>query len=157
MPEELPSTNVAGYIRGLIGEGVGPTEGLRIFRDEPFGHIQDSRWFQLYREVDATMAGEGSAIGLDPSSLPNPNDYGEFAAGAGGQYVTSVNLQMIDRQTGDWFTQSAEYWTTDPHTPEEAEDYLLANWSDPDLQAQYGVTVMGATAINLWRTTPLSP
>ena len=35
--------NPAGYIRGLLNEGVGPTEGLRIYRDDG-GAIQDSRF-----------------------------------------------------------------------------------------------------------------
>lgn len=157
MPDEIgvPSSNVAGYIRGLISEGVGPTEGLRIFKDEPFGHIRESRWFDLYREVNDTIAREPQWAGLDPFSTPAPGEYGTFEAGQGGKFVTTVEMQMIDRGTGLWFTQKAEYWTSEPHTPAEAEDWALSTWSDSDLEAQYSTTVMGALAVHLWQTTPL--
>lgn len=151
----LPPSNVAGYIRGLQAEGVGPTEGLRIFRDEPFGHIQDSRWFDLYKSVAQTIESEPAVLGLDPFSTPAPGEYGRFQLGTGGQYVSTVELQMIDRDTGEWFVQKVEYWSQEPHTPAEAEDALLADWADPDAQDTYGVTVMGAVTVNVWQTMPV--
>lgn len=149
----LPQSNTAGYIRGLISEGVGPTEGLRAFRDEPFGHIQDSRWFELYKSVNEASQRSEIVLGLDPTSLPTADMYGTFESGSGGKYVTTIEMQMIDRATGDWFTQKTEFWTSDPHTIEEAEADALANWADPDAQNQYEITVMGAVATQIWQTT----
>lgn len=143
--------NPAGYIRSLIADGVGPTAGLRAFREDD-GRINDGRWFNLYREVNDALNREPQWLGLDPTSLPGPGEYSTFAAGQGGKYVTTVEMQMIDRGTGLWFTQKTEFWTDEPHTPEEAEADALASWADPDAQRQYEVTVVGAVAVHLWQT-----
>lgn len=145
--------NPSGYIASLISAGEGPTAGLRIFRDDG-GHIQDSRWFQLYGQVAQSIANEPNVLGLDPYSVPGPSDYNSFASGQGGRYVTTLDIQMIDRGTGLWFTQKAQYWTNDPHSPAEAMAWAMANYADVDSQDTYEVTVMGALAVNVSVTTP---
>jgi hypothetical protein len=89
-------------------------------------------------------------------SLPGPGDYGEWTAGRGGQYATQVEVQLIDRDTGLWITKQHTYITDEPHTPYDAEADAFDVFGDPDTENDYGETVMGAVAINLWRTTPFS-
>lgn len=146
--------NPAGFIKALINEGEGPTAGLRIYRDAG-GAINDSRWFSLYGQVADTIAREPAVLGLDPFMLPTISDYGEpWAMGKGGQFATQVEVQIVDRDTGLWFTKQHTYITDVAHTPAEAEADAFAMFGDPDTESEYGETVMGALAIHLWQTTP---
>lgn len=158
MPESdsgFPTGNPAGFIRGLINEGEGPTAGLSIFRDAG-GHIQDSRWFELYGQVNDTIARVPEALGLDPFSTPGPSDYTEWSLGRGGQFMTQVEVQIRDRDTGLWFTKQHTYVTDEPHTPAEAEEDAFAMFGDPDVENTYGETVMGALAVTFAQTIPYS-
>lgn len=144
--------NPAGFIKGLIGDEVGPTAGLRAFR-EAGGEIQDSRWFDLYGQVSDTLAREPGVLAFEPGALPGPSDYGVWSVkGPGGQYATQVEVQIRDRDTGNWYTKQHTYITDDPHTPEEAEADAFDMFGDPDTENDYGETVMGALAVHLWRT-----
>lgn len=157
----MPSENVgdpsngnpAGFIRGLISEGERPTAGLDIYR-EAGGHIQDSRWFSLYQQVASTYADRPAQLGLDPYSIPAGSDYETWALGRGGQYATQVQIQVVDRDTGDWLTKQHTYVTDLPHTAAEAEEDAFAMFGDPDTENQYGETVMGALAVTFAQTVP---
>lgn len=151
-PPNIPG-NPSGFIRSLQAEGEGPTAGLRIFRDAG-GEIQDSRWFDLYRQVADTLAGNEAAAGLDPFSLPGPADYTSWAMGRGNQFMTQVEVQVRDRDTGLYFTKQHTYVTDEPHTAAEAEDDAFALFGDPDTENTYGETVMGALAVTFAQTTP---
>lgn len=150
---EPSNGNPAGFIRGLLNEGEGPTSGLRIYRDAG-GHIQDSRWFELYSQTAATLADRPAALGLDPFSIPGPTDYEQWALGRGNQYATQVHIQVVDRDTGDFFTKQHTYITDEPHTAADAEADAFAMFGDPDTENAYGETVMGALAVTFAQTTP---
>lgn len=145
--------NPAGYIRGLLNEGTGPTEGLRQFRDNG-GSIQDSRWFDLYGQVNATLADRPGALGLDPFNVPSPGEYETWSLGRGNQFMTQVEIQIRDRDTGLWFTKQHTFVTNDPHTAEDAEDDAFDLFGDPDTENNYGETVMGALAVTFAKTVP---
>lgn len=143
--------NPAGYIKGLINEGESATSGLDIFRSDG-GAIRTQTWFQLYGEVNASMIRAGDAAGLDPYVLPGPSDYSEWAMGTGGQYVTQVNVFVVDRDTGLVGTINYTYVTDEPHTPAEAEAAAFDEYSDADTQDSYGQTVQGTSTANVYRT-----
>lgn len=145
--------NPAGFIRGLLNEGEAPTAGLQIYRDAG-GRIQDSRWFSLYQQVNSTYADRPAMLGLDPFSTPGPTDYETWQWGKGGQYATQVEIQVIDRDTGNWLTKLHTYVTDEPHTAEDAEADAFSMFGDPDTENQYGETVMGALAVTFARTLP---
>lgn len=157
MPEdEVTSTgNPAGYIRGLLSEGIGPTAGLRAFR-EAGGAIQDGRWFDLYGVVGDTAARVPASLALDPYNVPGPADFENWRMGKGGQYATQVEVTVRDRDTGDYFTKQHTYITDQPHTPAEAESDAFDVFGDPDSESTYGETVLGALAVNFYTTTPYS-
>lgn len=146
------TSNPSGYIKGLIGEGVNPTPGLRAFREDG-GQIQDSRWFELFGQVRDTLNRVPDVLDFEPGALPGPADYGTWTVkGQGGQFATQVEVQIRDRDTGLYYTKQHTYITDEPHTPEEAEDDAFAVFGDPDTENEYGETVMGALATGLWRT-----
>lgn len=157
----MPSENVgdpsngnpAGFIRGLINEGERPTAGLDIYR-EAGGHIQDARWFSLYQQVANTYNDRPAMLGLDPYSAPGPTDYETWAFGRGGQYATQVQMQMVERDTGEFVTMQYTHLTDEPHTPAEAE---AAAWDsfDPEVTgSDWDQTMMGATFTAVARTVP---
>lgn len=151
--EEIPSTgNPAGYIRGLLQEGTAPTAGLRAYREDG-GRIQDSRWFSLYGQVADTAARLPEQLAIDPFNVPGPADYTTWSMGRGGQYMTQVEVQVVDRDTGLWFTKQHTYVTDEPHTAAEAEADAFAVFGDPDVENNYGETVMGALATTFAQTT----
>lgn len=154
--EGFPTGNPAGFIRGLIQEGEGPTAGLRIFRDAG-GAIQDSRWFELYGQVNDTIARVPETLGLDPFAVPSPGEYEVWNLGSGNQYMTQVEVQIRDRDTGLWFTKPHTFVTDEPHTAADAEEDAFATYGDPDTENNYGETVMGALAVTFATTLPYSP
>jgi hypothetical protein len=156
VPDDIPNgpDNPAGFIRGLLAAGEGPTAGLRIFRDAG-GAINDSRWFNLYSQVNDTAQREPGILGMDPFTLPSTGDYGDpWVMGRGGQFATQVEIQVVDRDTNLWFTKQHTYITDEPHTPAEAEADAFDTFGDPDVENEYGEVVMGAIAVHMWTTTP---
>lgn len=151
-PAGIPG-NPAGFIRSLLSAGEAPTAGLQIFR-EAGGRIQDSRWFDLYKSVAQSAANQPNVLGLDPYSLPAPNEYSTMWLGKGGQYLTQVEVTTLDRETGGYLTKMLTYATRDPHTPAEAEDFLMGQFADPDVEDEYGQTAMGAVATDVILTVP---
>ena len=145
--------NPAGFIRGLINEGEGPTAGLDIYRAAG-GEIRDSRWFELFQQVNQTYADRPNQLAMDPFSEPQSGDYETWRFGRGGQYATQVEVQVIDRDTGDWLTKQHTFVSDFPHTPAEAEADAFAMFGDPDTENNYGETVMGALAVTFARTIP---
>lgn len=144
--------NPSGFIKQLILGGYKAREGLGVFR-EAGGQIRDSRWYSLYGNIDDSIRRAPDHLALDPNQLPGPNDYGVWAMGRGGQYATQVKVQILDRDTGLWTERQHTYVTDLPHTPAEAEADAIDMFGDPDAEAAYGETVMGATTTNVWRTT----
>jgi len=156
MPPEEPTAipgNPSGFIRALQAEGEGPTAGLRIFRDAG-GKIQDSRWFDLYRQVADTLARIPQSLGLDPYSVPGPGEYTQWSLGRGNQFMSRVEVKVLDRDTGDYYTKWHTYVTDEPHTMVEAEDDAFAMFGDPDTENAYGETVMGALTVTMAKTVP---
>lgn len=150
--DEISSTgNPSGFIRGLLGEEVGPTAGLVAFR-EAGGAIQDSRWFSLYSQVANTAADLPASLALDPFSLPSGDDYETWALGRGGQYMSQVELQVYDRDTGEILSRQYTYVTDEPHTAAEAELDAFDLFGDPDTQNDYGETVLGALTTTMATT-----
>lgn len=145
--------NPAGYIRGLINDNIRPTAGLDMYREDG-GKIMDGRWFALYQQVNSTYADRPEMLGLDPFSVPGPTDLETWNLGRGGQYATQVQIQVIDRDTGLWFTKQHTYVTDEPHTAADAEADAFAMFGDPDTENQYGETVMGALAVTFAQTIP---
>lgn len=143
--------NPAGFIKGLLAEGESATSGLSIFR-EFGGTIRDSRWYSLYSQVSDTVAREPAMLALDPFTLPSPSDYGEWSTMRPGQFASQVEIQVIDRDTGIWYTKQHTYITDEPHTPAEAESDAFAMFGDPETENSYGETVMGALTVHLWKT-----
>lgn len=157
-PEEpgFDTGNPAGFIRSLIQEGVGPTEGLALYRDPSVGgQIQDSHWFQLYGSVADTLGRTPEALGLDPYSLPGPADYGKWPTRTPDQYATQVEVQLWDRDLQDYITLQHTYITDYQHTPSEAEWDAEQNF-DPDVTGtDKNQIYRGAVAIHLWRTVAI--
>lgn len=150
--DEISSTgNPSGFIRGLLGEEVGPTAGLRAYR-EAGGAIQDSRWFSLYSATSNTVAGLPESLALDPYSLPSGDDYEVWALGRGGQYMSQVEVQVYDRDTGNILTKQHTYVTDEPHTAAEAELDAFDQFGDPDVENAYGETVLGALTTTMATT-----
>lgn len=145
--------NPSGFIRGLLGEETGPTQGLREYR-EAGGEIRDSRWFSLYGQVQSTYAARPDQLGLDPYSIPGPESYETWELGKGGQYATQVQVQVYDRDTGEFLTKQYTYVTDVPHSAAEAEENAFSEFGDPEVESDYGETVMGALAVTYAVTIP---
>lgn len=150
---EPSNGNPAGFIRGLLNEGEGPTAGLAIYRDAG-GAIQNERWFALYRQVAQTYEDRPAQLGLDPYSIPGTGDYENWELGKGGQFATQVEIQVVDRDTGDWLTKQYTYVTDLPHSAAEAEENAFTEFGDPEIESAYGETVMGALAVTFAQTVP---
>lgn len=145
--------NITGWVRDLIQAGYNATDALAEFRSYG-GAVRDSRWYGLYGQVTDAIAREPGFLALNPYALPDASDYGTFAMGRGGQYATSVQIQIVDRDTGLFLTQKATYITDEPHTPAEAEQWAVDTFGDADAEADYGKTVLGATATAVYLTVP---
>ncbi len=149
-----PSTgNPAGFIRGLLNEGENQTNGLDIYR-QAGGHIQDSRWAQLYRQVASTYADRPAQLGLDPFSIPGAGDYETWEFGKGGQFATQVQIQVFDRDLGQFVTKQYTHVTNVPHTAAEAEQAAIDQFDPENTGADYNEIMMGAVATSFATTVP---
>ena len=149
-PAAIPG-NPAGFIRALQAAGEGPTAGLQMFRDAG-GKIQDSRWFGLYRQVADTLEATPGALGLDPFSLPAPHEYVPWDLGPGDQFMTQVDVQLMNTADGTFVTKPATYVTDEPHTPEEAEDWAIAKFDPLNTGSPFSQTIMGALTVTVAQT-----
>lgn len=149
----IDTGNISGWVKDYVVNGWNSTDALADFRANG-GAVRDSRWSSLYGQITDTVAREPSFLALDPYAVPDASEYGEWAMGRGGQYATQVAIQLVDRDTGDLTTQLATYVSDDAHTPIEAQQWAIDTFGTGDAQADYGVTVMGATATKVWQTVP---
>jgi hypothetical protein len=156
MPESfgpLDPGNKAGAMVQLIRSGLSARAGLAAWR-EAGGTTGDARWYNLWGQIDDTLRRKADFGSIDPYSLPAPTDYGTWAVGQGGRYVTQVSLSLLDPATGDLFQQYADYFSNEPHTPNEAAVAMIDQWSDPGAVEAYGLVVQGATATSIYQTVP---
>src|SRR6266436_1313532 len=112
--------NPSGVIRALISEGENQTNGYDIFHAAG-GHMQEGRFNALYQEVFNTVVDRPDQLGLDPFSPPGAGDYETWELGRGGQFATQVQLQVVDRETGELLTKLSTFVTDEPHTAADAE------------------------------------
>ena len=76
--------------------------------------------------------------------------------GRGGQYATQVTVFIRTKGTGDAGTRQFTYLTDEPHTPGEAEQAAVDEFTDPVNAGPYEDVVSGALATNVYTTTPFS-
>jgi hypothetical protein len=145
--------NVSGFIRDLVESGQSATQALNTFRGAG-GAIRDSRWYALYGQVTDAIAREPQFLAVNPYALPSPSEYGTWAMGSGGQYATTVEVQLLDRGTGLTVTQLYSHITNEPHTGIEAEQAAEDQFGQPEGEGDYGVTYMGAIAKAYYQTVP---
>lgn len=149
----ISNGNPAGFIRGLLNEGENQTNGLDIYRGAG-GHIQDARWARLYQQVASTYADRPAALGIDPFSIPAAGDYETWNFGKGGQFATQVQIQMYDRDLGQYVTRQYTHVTNVPHTGVEAEQAAADQFDPENTGADYNEIFDGAVAVTYATTIP---
>lgn len=153
-----PSTgNIAGFIKGLIDEGVGPTEGRQLYRDAG-GTVSNGAWSRLYGETYDALQRSTTAGSLELDQLPDPSQYATWSMGKGGKYATQVNLFSRDTGTNDITPHNYTYITSSPHTPQEAIDEAWSIFFNPETLdingTGAGQVPLGATIQNVYQTVP---
>lgn len=147
--------NPAGFIAQSIRNGLSMNQSLREFR-EAGGAARNEYWRSTYADVRDAMARSENVAGLNPDALPTGEDYAEWAMGRGGQYATQVTVFIRTKGTGDSGTRQFTYLTDEPHTPGEAEQAAIDEFTDPVNAGPYEDVVSGAMATNVYTTTPFS-
>lgn len=85
------------YIYNLITEGVGPTAGLRAFR-EAGGSVRTQRWFHAYGEIQAAIARRPAVEALGPNAVPGAEHISRITSRAQPGYLYRVGV--INTQRG---------------------------------------------------------
>lgn len=154
--------NPAGFIRSAIFGESNQSEAYDLFHSFG-GHMQESRFNQLYQNVSDTMARESESLGLDPFQVPGPAAYSEWATKTPGLYATQVELQVFDKELeneqgkmGAWITMQTTYVTAVPHTPAEAEQWADDTFNPENTGTNANQVVYGGVAIHFWKTVPLA-
>lgn len=145
--------NPAGFIADQIRSGVNATNALEGFR-EAGGGMRRQSWFRLYGEVADSIARSPEAAALDPAAYPDAENYGEWAAGQGGQYATQVNIMIRDRASGVVGSAPYTHITDDPHTPDEAIAAGVDLYSNDDAAQRYDQQILGGVVTGIWQTIP---
>lgn len=151
--EGFSTGNPAGFAAYHLSIGSSAREALAAYRAEG-GTTGDAAWYRLYGQVADTLNRTADQAALDPRALPGPSDYSTWAAGSGGKYATQVKVLTIDQETGLASTVEFTHITSDPHTPEEAQQAAIDMYSSGDNAAKYGQVIQGAFFIHVWRTEP---
>lgn len=147
--------NPAGFIAQSIRDGLSGNESLRQFR-EAGGSMRNEYWRSTYADVRDAMARSETVPGLNPDMLPTGEDYASWEMGRGGQYATQVSVFIRQSGTGDTGTRNFTYVTDDPHTPGEAEQAAIDEFTDPINAGPYEDVVTGALTTNVYATTPFT-
>lgn len=145
--------NPAGFIAQAIRDGSSMNQSLRDFR-EAGGSMRNEYWRSTYADVRDALAREESVSGLTPDAIPTGDQYATWAMGRGDQYATQVTVFVRQGGTGDTGAKSFTYISDEAHSPEEAEQAAIDEYSDPDVASQYEEVVTGAVTTGVYRTVP---
>jgi len=126
---------------------------LNAFR-EAGGAMRRQTWYRLYGQTADTLARSPESSALEPGAIPNAEQLGTWAMGAGGQYATQVNVLFRDRNSGVVGVAPYTYVSDDPHTPDEAIAAGIDLYSDDEAAARYDQQILGGVATNVWQTVP---
>lgn len=140
-----------GFLYNLIREGVGPTAGLRAYR-EAGGSIRTQRWFQAYGEVAAAVQRRPAVEGLSPGAVPGAEHISPITSRARPGYLYRVGV--VNTQRGiiteqgtpgedtvlDWVSVRSHRLLTPEEAQLEAEERIRSGYrSEAGL-----VTVLGS-------------
>lgn len=145
--------NPSGFMASKIMEGVSANQALRDFR-EAGGAFKRQDWLRGYAATRDTLSSAPQIAGIDPSSVPEAGQYGEWAMGRGGQFATQVQIQVMDRASGIVGTAPFTYVTDEPHTPDEAVAAGIDLYTNDDAAQRYGQRVLGGLPSAMWQTVP---
>lgn len=153
-PEDFGAENPAGFIRAYAADEQSMAATYAAFQ-EAGGHMQESRFSQMFGNVIDTAARIPEVLTLDPFAIPGPEAYGEWETGRAGLFATQVEMQLFDRDLNDFVTGYATYITAEPHTPAEAEQWAMDNYDPENTGADYNQIMMGAITTGVWKTVQL--
>lgn len=145
--------NPSGFIASKIREGISGNQMLREFR-EAGGAMERQRFLRLIGDTRDVLARQPQAAAIDPSRIPTGDELATWAMGRGGQYATQVSLSIYDRETGLVMHNPYTYVSDDPHSPEEAITEAIDIFGAQENENNYGQTVLGGVAINVYQTVP---
>lgn len=145
--------NRAGYVAGLIREGLSANKILSTLREAGAG-MQRAAGLRLVGQVRDSLARSPEIQAMRGDQLPTGDQYGTWAMGRGGQYATNVAIYSIDRGSGVALTSFFTHVTNEPHTPEEAAQAGIDLYTDAGADDRYGQRVVGALPGNMWQTVP---
>lgn len=151
--EAVDIGNPAGFMASKINEGVSANQALSDFR-EAGGSFRRQDWLRGYAGVRDTLTSRPEIAGIDPTSVPEAAQYGEWAMGRGGQFATQVQIQVMDRESGIVGSAPFTYITDEPHTPEEAVAAGMDLYTNDEAAQRYGQRVMGGLPSAMWQTVP---
>ena len=145
--------NPSGYIAWTLDVGLSGRAGLAEFRNDG-GRITDAVWYRLRGQISDTLMRTDNFLSADPNAVISPAELGEWSAGQGGRFAYQVVIQQVDQDTG--LLSAAQYTvlSDDPLSKQEAEAQAMADFGDPENEARYGQSVVGAFAIHGWATVP---
>jgi len=146
--------NPAGFIKGLISAGENQSNGYDIFH-EAGGHMQESLFNALYKTTFNAYADQPEALAQDPFSVPAPSDYDTWELRRGSGFATQVAITVYDKGIGDFLTMQSTYITDYAHTPQEAQDAMIAEYDPENTGTNESQVMMGAIATNFWQIVPI--
>lgn len=151
---ELPTSNVVGFVRGLINEGVGSTRGLDRFR-EAGGEIRTQRWFDLFKSETAVASRYPDTLGMDPNTVPAFHAFEPFEMGNRPGYAARVRVTIWDVEAQQFIDKWYTHVSDDPFTPAEAEQAAIEMWSGIP-GGVYEAYAVGATVARVGPVVPYS-
>lgn len=152
---EINIGNRAGYIAGLLREGMSANGILRTLADNGAG-IQRQAGLRLVAQVRDTIQRTPDLQSLRGNALPGAEKYGTWAMGRGGQFATNVAVFSQERESGVSIKSFFSHVTNEPHTPEEAANAAIQSFTDDDAESRYGQRVTGALPGAMWQTVPFT-
>lgn len=138
-----PNLDPAAFVRGLIEEGIGVTEGRDLFRSYGMA-MSNARFSSLYGEIRSTIANREALQALDYSLVPDAARFNAWAAGEPDRYATFVQVHVTMPGESEIQMRPFVHITDQPHTPQEAVDAAM---SEAEQLAAAGGTFQGQTVI----------
>lgn len=142
-----------GFIEAMLGKGIGPTEGLRMYR-EAGGAIRTQRWFSAYGELAAELARRDMVQAAPLNRPPTGEEISTVASARPGAYLYRGGVMVVDRETGLVMTLPGSVRSQRLVNYGTAIAQMLAPVEES--QENYGFTALGAFITGVRELVPVS-
>lgn len=145
--------NAGAFMAGAIEEGLGVVEARDAMRAAGLS-MSNATFSRMYADVRAAIGERDAIQGLNYDAIPGGDQWGEWAAGAAGDFATFVTSYVRRPGSPDVEERYYIHVTGQAHTPQEAIDAAADFYTNDNLtqESMRGGNYQGSIVTSMVRT-----